>query len=378
MVYVNCTFDNDPLDLNTTNKLTIARGWTAVGTALISLLLFVFASCNMGRKYWRYDKECECFCRFFITLFTSPFFLLAFITLLPVWVYWIILIRFPIYHSYTSAQFENVTHLYPKFCKWPGYTLVWFESAETMALAVFSLYILFYYIPFHSKENSMLVHREYVAFQRRRRNRRVNEAEYVTEYTAKVPKGTWQSHCHSILSVIVSLAIVIVCGVYTYPYFVEQAGPNSNNSISFGYGDVGPWCWIKPEEAQKDFWFYEEWTYMLISFVALLAGFIFLCCVVRNPMGNYRPFPSIWWDKTVLVPFSIFLVYFILQSGLLIIEILVRLCKNSDQALWYTYAIGKPLSKILLIIASLQLMSTSYRMGKKGRSLLGSTNSASL
>ena len=88
----------------------------------------------------------------------------------------------------------------------------------------------------------------------------------------------------------------------------------------------------------------------------------------------YRPCPSIWWDKTVLVPFLIFLFYFVLQFALLIIEIFVRICKYSDPELWYTYAIGKPLSKIFLVAAVLQLMSTSYRMGKKSRGLLERDN----
>ena len=393
----NCSFDirKDPLDsVNATTHITLARGWTAAATVVVALVMFAFACCNMGRKYWRYKKDCGCFFRFLFDYVSSPFFLFAFISMLPVCVYWLILIRVPVYHSYTKAQYENTSHshkLDPKFCKWPGYTLVWFESAETLALVAFSLYLLLYYIPFHSKQGATFVHREYVAFQTKKRKvKRNEEDEYVTEYTAKVPKCTLPSFCHSFLSIAISLAIVIVCGVYTCPYFVQLAGPNerdrfnaTNNETNdtnvdfhhpFRYGDVGPWCWIMPEPAQKDFWFYEEWVFMGVSSVALLAAFVFLCCVVRSPHSKYRPCPSIWWDKTVLVPFLIFLFYFVLQFALLIIEIFVRICKYSDPELWYTYAIGKPLSKIFLVAAALQLMSTSYRMGKKSRGLLEHNN----
>ena len=355
---MGCLNEQDPLLPDTTNKLTLARGWTAVVTLVISLAMFLFAGCNIGRKYKRYKLEWCCCGLYLIHFFGNPFFLLAFISMLPVIVYGSVIIRYPSYQAYGTAGY-NASHLDDSFCELPGYFLVWFESAETMALTVFSLYFLFY-LRFRKKDSSMKIHSEYVPIRR--------NADENTQYISRVPKPGSKYYLHSTLSVIVALVILIVCEIYTGPpYFVES-------SDSTGYGDIGPWCWIKPEQAQKNFWFYEEWTYMFISSVLLLVGLVFACCIVRNPQKKYRPFPSIWWDTTVLVPFSIFLVYFILQSGLLIIEILVRLCRNSDQALWYTYAIGKPLSKIFLIIASLQLMSISYRMGNKNEGIPGANN----
>ena len=132
------------------------------------------------------------------------------------------------------------------------------------------------------------------------------------------------------------------------------------------YGRDGAWCWIKPAEAQKYFWFFEEWMYMGLSLVALLAAFGVLLCVVRSQDARLPIDRQTKWDKTILVPFGIFLTYFVVQFALMVIEILVRICQNSNDPLWFTYAIGKPLSKILLVVAALQLMSTSYRMGRKG------------
>ena len=360
MVY--CEYEYIALDNYTTNRLVLARGYTAGVTLLISLVFFIFALCNLVRKYWRFHKEPSCCCRFLFDFITSPFLLLAVVSLLPITVYWLIILRY--------STLGRTNDLDDDFCKLPGYLLVWFESSETLALAVFSLYFLFCYIPRHSKNSAMLVPREYEEVRRRRRRRnygtqqQVQEAppEEVVEYKAKVPRATAPYWGCGIFSLLTYVAIVVVCGLYTCPYFVGLVGPDYEE---YGYALDGPWCWIKPVMAQKHFWLFEEWMYMGVTTVALVCSLIVLLCVIRPSHAKFRPCPDVRWDKTVMVPFGIFFVYFVVQFGLMVVEILVRLCGNSDDALWYTYAIGKPLSKILLVIAALQLMSTSYRMGKR-------------
>ena len=346
---VNCTIDDDNntgLDLHSIHKLTSARGYTALVTLVVSCVLFVFAFCNLCRRKYRYHKECNCVFRFFVDYGGNPFFLLALISLLPVVAYCIIL-------RYSTHPYS--LNLTDDFCKLPGFFLLWFESSETMALSVFSIYFLVYYIPFHDKGKS------------EDRTETVNTARGDV-YIARVPEVTVKYWVHSLLSVVISAVILIICGAYTYPDIVELADSN------FTYGRAGPWCWIKPELAQKDFWFYEEWVYMGISSVTLVASFIFLVCVTRDKYAKYRCCQSIWWDSTILVPFSIFFTYFLLQFAIMAIEYLVRVCENNEHSLWYTYAIGKPLSKILLVAAALQLMSTRYRHGKKKYGTLGNNN----
>ena len=351
----HCEFDDKPL-AHITENVTLARGWTAAATLAISLLLFIFALCNLARKYYRFHREPICCFRFIIDYVTSPFLLFAFLSLLPVTTYWLVLLHYK--------------HLdkHPDFCQHAGYLLVWFESSETLALAVFSLYFLFYYIPFHSKKNAMLIPREYEEMEKKKTRvrygatGRVNETVMVTEFKARVPTATKKYWYHSLMCVLASVAIIVSCGLYTCPYFVEKSGGN--------YTVEGPWCWIQPKSAQKYFWFFEEWVYMGVSTVTLSIALFILLCVTRPPTARFRICPGTHWDKTVLVPFGIFLFYFVLQFALMVIEILVRFCNNSNKALWYTYAIGKPLSKIFLVIAALQLMSTSQRMGKKEGGLL--------
>ena len=366
--------------INNTDKLILARGYTAVVTLVISFFFFIFALANLYRKYARFNKECTCCCRFLVDYFTNPFLLLALISLLPVATYWLILIKYP--------RLGATNRLDEDFCKVPGYLLLWLESSETLALAVFSLYFLFYYIPFHNKlKSAMLQPREYERVAKRNRfvlgrNTGTQQSDVPPEYKARVPKASKLYWCHSITTFLTAVGIVVVCGLYTCPHFVKLAGPSgndSNNSLNitnttnkmkatmkFGYGVQGPWCWIKPLAAQKDFWFYEEWVLMGISSIALILALVFLLCVTQSRDAKFRLCKSIKWDKTILVPFSIFFLYFILQFALMVVEILVRICDdNSNNALWFTYAIGKPLAKILLVVAALQLMSTSYRMGRK-------------
>ena len=355
----DCKFDDDPLLQNTTDKLILARGYTAAVTLVISFVFFVFALANLFRKYARFNKECTCCCRFLVDYFTNPFLLLAFISLLPVATYWLILLRYP--HLRAKNRLGE-----GDFCKVPGYLLLWLESSETLALAVFSLYFLFYYIPFHNKKSAMLQPREYERVTKR--NRFIlgtTQQPDDVEYKARVPTASKLYWCHSITTFLTAVGIVVVCGLYTCPYFVKLVGPDVEENKKFRYGVEGPWCWIKPMSAQRDFWFLEEWMYMGLSSVVLLISLVILLCVVRSREAKFRICKRVKWDKTVLVPFFIFLVYFILQFALMIVEILVRICDNSNNALWFTYAIGKPLSKILLVVAALQLMSTSYRMGKK-------------
>ena len=346
---VNCTYDHKPLDRNTTDRLTLARGYTAVGTLAFSCVLFVLAFCNLVRKRIRFHKECYCYWRFLIDYAANPFFLLALISLLPVATYCIVLGRYSYYGDETTLDNE--------FCKWPGWLLLWFESAETIALAVFSLYLL-YYVLWHRKD----------VLTERIETVRVNNED---EYFARIPEvaNAWY-WVHSTLSIVAFVVIILISGAYTNPYFVKIARSND----TYSYGETGPWCWIKPERAQEDFWFYEEWTYMGISLFALFAAYVLLCCVTRDQEAKYRCLSSVWWDRTILVPYTIFVFYFLLQFGIMAVEYLIRICKNSDKALWYTYAIGKPLSKIFLVIAALQLMSTSYRMGKKKYVRLSTNN----
>ena len=321
------------LDYDTTGKLTLARGYTALATLFVSFVLFSCAMFNMARSYVQYEKQCSCFCSFLIDYFTNPFCLFAFISLLPEAAYWDVLIEYPIH--------RNGSHLHREFCERSGYALVWFESAETWALAVFSLVFLIYYILRHQKETD-------------------KSLKTLREYEALVPKPKSKYYRHRLTYVLTAAAIVLLCAAYTNPYFVGRASDPDN-----GYGVVGPWCWIVTKPAQNYFWFYEEWVLMFVGLLGVFSALVLFCIVVRDPKGNNRPCKTIWWDKTIMVPFSIFLFYFVLQLMLLVVEICVRLKNMDNTGLWYTYAIGKPLSKVLLVLASLQMMSTSYRLGIK-------------
>lgn len=323
--------------------ITISRGYTSLAVLFVSCVLFLLALYNFLRKRRHYHRSCECCCRLLLHYLTNPFFLLALTSLLPVAAYSIVL-HHP-WHEKHKVQLED------EFCKkGPGYLLLWFESAETLAVVFFSIYFLVYYIPFHNRIDNILNERKLLI---------VNKQE-------QLPQATLRSKCHSFCSVLCFVAIIAVCGVYTMPYVIKHTEGGS-------YGKVGPWCWIKPEKAQKYFWFIEEWVYISISFITLTSALILLCCVTRQQHKRYRCFPHIWWDKSVFVPFLFFYAYFLLQFVFMVIEVLVRLYKKDIQWLWYTYAIGKPVSKILLIVAALQLMSTSFRVVKRREPLIEST-----
>ena len=148
------------------------------------------------------------------------------------------------------------------------------------------------------------------------------------------------------------------------PAVIEDAVTNST------YAKEGPWCWITPKDAQLYFWFIEEWVYMFVSFIALSSTLALLCCVTQEHCARYRCKSHIRWDKMIFVPFLIFYTYFLIQFGLLAIEIPARFYNMQNVGLWYTYAIGQPISKLLVVIASLQLMSTSYNKVKKKPSLI--------
>ena len=319
--------------------ITLARGYSSLLTLVGSLVFFVSALYNLARKSTRYHKNCNCCCVFFVRYVANPFFLLAFVSLLPLAAYSIVL-HHPQHNGYALES---------TFCEgWPGYVLVWFESAETLALSVFSLYFLFYYIPFHNRIPLV-----------------TETTELIGNRNKELPVINVRFICHSIISILCFVAIFAICGVYTMPPVVERAITNGT------YGKDGPWCWIASKNAQIHFWFIEEWAYMLISFAALSSSLAVLCCVTREVNAKYRCFPnSIWWNKTIFVPFFIFYTYFMMQFVLVVIEIIIQLFDKETQWLWYIYAVGKPVSKILVVVASLQLMSTSYRTVKNKQNLL--------
>ena len=326
---------------NTTDEesITLARGYTSLVTLVVSLLFFVLALYNLARRSTKYRKGCNCLCIYFLRYIANPFFLLAFVSLLPLAAFGVVL-----HHPEHNGQTLEST-----FCEsGPGFILLWFESAEILALFVFSLYFVLYYIPCHNR--TLLV---------------TERTQLINDQKPEDLTINRRFKCHSFVSVLGLVVIMTVSAVYTMPPVVEHAINNTNI-----YSKVGPWCWITPESAQIYFWFIEEWVFMFISFIALSSALVMLCCVTRDTHARYRCFPSVWWDKMIFVPFLIFYTYFLMHSALVAIEIAVHIFENCSDWLWYTYAIGKPLSKVLLVIASLQLMSTSYRMVQKRPPLL--------
>ena len=332
-------------------EITLARGYTSLVVLFVSCVLFLAALYNVARKKNHYHRSCNCCCRVLIDYFTSPFFLLAFISILPVAAYSIVL------HELVKNE-----HLNSEFCKIPGWLLLWFESAETLCLAVFSIYFLVYYIPFYNKKSTAT---DADSTEAPTERTSLIDEDTNREILPKASRGYW---LHSIFSVLSFVAILAICGVYTLPPVVQAVTTNGT------YDKVGPWCWISPVEAHLHFWFIEECVYMFISLIALTSSLLLLCCCVTREEEKRWPkkcFRTIWWDKLILVPFLIFYVYFLIQFGFIAIEPMIHpdgeLIKDRTKLewVWYLYSIGKPISKVLVVMSALQLMSTSYRVVKK-------------
>ena len=320
----NFTESEDFTDDEYFKCVTLARGYTSLLILLVSFVFFVLGFCNLRRKHAHDRALCSCCCKYVLHYVANPFFLLALSSLLPVAAYGIVLYR----------QYKYLTQ---EFCKkGPGYLLEWFESVEALTLAAFSFYFLFYYIPFYNKSTTL--------------------SERTELNKPKLHKATIHSKWHSFWSVMSFVTILIICGLYNMPPAVGLEG---------GYGKEGPWCWIPDSDAQLYFWFIEDWVFMSISFVLQTAALVTLCCVTRHQHTKWRCFPKIWWDRMVFVPFLFFYIYFLLQFIFLAMEILVRRFEKNIKELWFAYAIAEPLSKLLLVVAALQLMSSSYRIVKK-------------
>ena len=328
-------------------SLTLARAYTSAAVLFVSCLLFLAALCNLVHKNLRYHRSCNCCCRVLWDYFTSPFFLLALISILPVAAYGIVL------HTLVK-RYHGQLKLYSKFCtEIPGWFLLWFDSAETLGLTFFSIYFLVYYIPFYNKKNPG--------------TEAVTERTQLINERAKretMPEASRRYWLHSICSVLCFIVVIAICGVYTMPYVVHHTSKGE-------YDKVGPWCWIRPMSAQIRFWYIEEGVYMLISFIALTSSFILLCCITCEEQNRFPKgcFKRIWWDKLIFVPFLIFYFYFLLQFVFIAIDIILHTLLNNNinklKWLWYVYSIGKPICKVLVVISALQLMSTSYRVVKK-------------
>ena len=334
-----------------TDEITLARGYTSLAVLFVSCVLFLAALYNVARKKFHYHRSCNCCCRVLVDYFTSPFFLLALISILPVAAYGIVL-----------HELEKNIHLDSEFCRIPGWLLLWFESSETLCLAVFSVYFLVFYIPFYNQKTTA---NDADSNEAPTERTSLINKDTDREILPKASRGYW---LHSVLSVLSFVTILAVCGVYTMPPVVRASIRNGR------YDKVGSWCWIDPSNAHCYFWFIEECVFMLISFIALTSSLLLLCCCVTREEEKRWPkkcFRTIWWDKLILVPFLIFYVYFLIQFGFIAIEPKIHpTCTLKEKPtellwVWYIYSIGKPISKVLVVASALQLMSTSYRVVKK-------------
>ena len=346
--------------------LTLARAYTSLAVLFVSCLFLLAALYNLVHKNVRYHRSYYCCCKTFVDYFTSPFFLLALISILPVAAYSIVL------HTLVKKNSKKNHYLDSDFCRnVPGWFLLWFDSAETLGLTFFSVYFLIYYIPFYNKKTpateAVATERTPLINEHAKRNKDAKPNEHAER--EMMPKVSWRYWLHSICSVVCFILVIAICGVYTMPYVVQHTSKGE-------YDKVGPWCWIKPKSAQIRFWFIEECAYMLISFIALTSSLILLCCVTREEQKRFPKgcFQEIWWDKLIFVPFLIFYFYFLLQFVFIAIDIILRMTTYDFKWLWYVYSIGKPISKVLVVISALQLMSTSYRVVKKRPPLIESTS----
>ena len=334
------------MDLNKSNgsnvdhdfhKMTLVRGWMSLVILLVSLVFFGSALYNLYRKN-TYRVQCTCYFRFFSHYFTNPFLLLAVSSLLPVAAYTIV-----IYESFRSVTDD--------FCnKIPGYIQEWFESAATLSLLAFSLYLLFYYIPFYNQTQSIL--------QAESTPLLPNENQDYPTLLKATPRYIF----HSVCCIVCFMIILIASSLYNMPAAANREG---------GYGKSGPWCWLRFNRAQLHFWFIEDWILHLLTLFVLTVALVMLCYCTRNPHERSRRFPTIWWDKMILVPFLLFYVTFVLIFSFTGIELFARIFKQDIDILWYVYAAINPLSKLVVIVSSLQLMSTSYRIVEKKSPLVG-------
>ena len=281
---------------------------------LVVLTIAVVNLRNHVRKLQGYPHRCL----LFLFYLTSPFFLLAVSSLLPAF-------------SYTLVVSEADKPITEEYCRrGPAYLIQWFESAETLAILAFSLYFTIYHIP---RFNQLPV---------------AKQEPLIPDHSVNKSKTFIKRY--SVTSFLLFLAIYIVSGIYNLPPL-----------FSGGYGKAGPLCWFQNSKDQLHYWFIEDWVFESFSFVVLNTALVLICCVT-TPLGERRRcLQNVKWEKTILVPFGLFYVYFILHFALTIAEVVVRVIEMDKTALWYTYAMLSPLSVLMVVISSVILMSTMYR-----------------
>ena len=314
VTYVGNSNVSNSTDNEDFHRITLVRGYISVVVLLFCLVVLTIAVVNLRnhvRKLQGYPHRCL----LFLFYLTSPFFLLAVSSLLPAL-------------SYTLVVSEADEPITEEYCRrGPAYLIQWFESAETLAILAFSLYFTIYHIPHFNR----LPVSEQEPLLRDHSSKR-----FIKRY--------------SVTSFLLFLAIYIVSGIYNLP-------PLFND----GYGKAGPWCWFQDHNDQLHYWFIEAWIFEILSFIVLNTAFILICCVT-TPLGERRRcLQNVKWEKTILVPFGLFYMYFILHFAFTIAEVVVRVTKVDKTALWYTYAVLSPLSILMVVISSVVLMSTIYR-----------------
>ena len=227
---------------------------------LVPCLLFLAALYNLVR----YSRNCNCCCRTLVDYFTSPFFC---------WLSYQYYQWLPTASYFITIQRRIILDM--------GRFLMWFDSAETLGLTLFSVYFLFYYIPFYNKKNPAT---EAVTEQ----TQLINELHAKREV---IPEASWRYWLHSICNVLCFIVVIAICGVYTMPHVVQMSNEE--------YVKVKLWCWINPKSAhvQIHFWFIEEDASMLISFIALTSSLILLCYFTREEQNRFSKgcFKNIWW-----------------------------------------------------------------------------------
>ena len=214
-----------------------------------------------------------------------------------------------------------------------GQDLCWSCSNQQKWLQC-SLYILFYYLP----------------FSRNHTTSETTVAMNSSQTDVRIPRATPWYWFNCGLSLVFFVGILVPCAIYSYPYYDR----------GYRYGSSGPWCWIT-HSAMYGYFFYLEWAFLILCLALVFPTFIVLCCVTRENYGRRRGLQSAQWAKTIFIPYLIFCCYILLPVMISVIEYLVHLCKDNNLGLWYTDAIGKPLSKLFVITASLLLMSCDFQ-----------------
>lgn len=298
-------------------SLRLARGCMARALFVIACVCFVVSFIYFVKRRKRYyRKECYCCCRFTIEYFANPFFQLAFL-------------------SFLCLLTDSLPYVVVG-CVIVAIFTVWFETAVTIILAIVSVYIPIYYLPFSGRHSLPTG------------SSRAVDAPM----DDRMPYASRLYWVKTVLSNLIFFAAIIVCEVLAHPLRIIY---------SFDEFMDGPWCW-REKSRVNGFYYYLEWAFMASCVLVCLPTSIFLCLITTDRYTNRRLLPSIRLKKTIFLPYLMFCFSIIVRIIISAVDFrCIATIIHCNKSFSYTDAIGKPLSKLSIIIASLLFLSVDFQ-----------------